>query len=177
MAAQDYIKIALLYFLLLFVQVNVLNHLDFDVPFMALVHPMVVFYVIIIMPRMNEAAYLALAFCTGFFMDSFYHTQGLHSFGFVLIAFIRQPLLNYLKLNEEQRETALPHISFLGLRRFVIYSLLMSLTYHIFTVMLAVFSFQAFQSSLSRIFMSTLLSVFFFVVLDIIFFRKSQNAQ
>jgi rod shape-determining protein MreD len=120
---------------------------------------------------MSRNLLMLLAFLVGLFYDIFYFTPGVHAAACVLIAFIRDPVLNLIKPEEEGIEGAV-HISYLGFARYLYYILFISIIFHLCVTFLIIFSFKEIGNSLLRAGLGTMLSVVLIYTLDILFYYR-----
>jgi rod shape-determining protein MreD len=168
----DIIKYVFLLILLLLVQVFVLDNIFL----FSFAHPVVFFFLLLVMPRMPEWLYLIAAFFVGLIFDSFYYTPGVNAAACVLIAFFRTPTLKYLKSTEEE-EVIKPHIFYLGFANFFNFTIVMSLLFHLASGFLSIFSFNEIFFTLFRVIVNAFLSVLLFFILDILFFYRKGKQE
>ncbi|MCX6350758.1 MAG: hypothetical protein NTX03_02735 [Bacteroidetes bacterium] len=164
---RDILKYSFLFLFLMLLQVFVFNKIFV----LQIASPIIFFYIILVMPRMPHWIFLPLAFLIGIILDSFAYTPGVFTAPCVLLAYIRNPLLRFLKKMSDD-EIANMHTSFLGIAPFLTYISIMSVIFHLYLSLLAAFTFSNFSYTLTRIFLNTLLSIFFIFLLDVIFFYR-----
>jgi rod shape-determining protein MreD len=161
------IRYTVMFVLLLCLQIFVLDNIFI----FREARPVVFFFFILVLPRFSRSWLMVIAFLMGLFYDIFYQTYGVHAFALVLIAFLRDPVLNTLKSEEEGIEGAV-HISYLGFARYFYYIFFISLIFHLCVTFLIVFSFSEVGNSLVRAGIGTVLSVILIYLLDILFFYR-----
>lgn len=113
---------------------------------------------------------LLLAFISGFSIDFFTDTPGLHAAATTLIGYLRTPVL-YLVSGRGSDMAEYPTLKNNGLRWFLVYSVLLVLIHHFFLFYMEVFSFTGFFRTLIRVIFSTILSVFVIVLSQFLIFR------
>ena len=81
------------FIVLITIQILVMN----NVLFMGYINPFIYILFLLLLPfDTSRWLILILAFCLGISVDAFQNTMGLHDFSCVLIAYCRQPILNFL---------------------------------------------------------------------------------
>ena len=81
------------FIVLITIQILVMN----NVLFMGYINPFIYILFLLLLPfDTSRWLILILAFCLGMSVDAFQNTMGLHTFSCVLIAYCRQPILNFL---------------------------------------------------------------------------------
>lgn len=113
---------------------------------------------------------LLLAFISGFSIDFFTDTPGLHAAATTMIGYLRTPVL-YLVSGRGSDMAEYPTLKNNGLRWFLVYSVLLVLIHHFFLFYMEVFSFTGFFRTLIRVIFSTILSVFVIVLSQFLIFR------
>jgi hypothetical protein len=137
---------------LLLFQVAVLN----QVSLFGLARPMVYPLIILLLPfGMNRMVVMLLALLTGFAVDSFTNTPGLHAGSLVLLAWLRPHVAALLTPHAGYESGDKPRLFSLGAVWFVSYATLLLAAHHVFFFLLEVFSLAA----LPRILIMTILSV------------------
>jgi rod shape-determining protein MreD len=166
------IRYFLIFVMLLFMQVFVLDNIPPVVPF---ARPVLFFFFVLVLPQMPSWSFMLLGFLIGFIFDIFYQTPGINSAACVLLAFIRNPLLKIFKDDEEDVEYGI-HVSYLGFSRFFFYILFTSFIFHLVIILLSVFSFAELGQTLLRIGINTAFSVILIYIFEIIFFYRKAAA-
>lgn len=165
--ARIWIKYLLLYLFVVLVQVLILNQLQVS----GYLNPYFYMLFILLLP-VSTPRYLVLllAFFTGFTIDFFTDTPGLHAAATTLLGYLRTPVL-YLVSGRGSDIAEYPSLKNNGLRWFLIYSVLLVLVHHFFLFYMEVFSFTGFFRTLIRAIFSTILSVFVIVLSQFLIFR------
>ncbi len=165
--ARIWIKYLLLYLFVVLVQVLILNQLQVS----GYLNPYFYMLFILLLP-VSTPRYLVLflAFFTGFTIDFFTDTPGLHAAATTLLGYLRTPVL-YLVSGRGSDIAEYPSLKNNGLRWFLVYSVLLVLVHHFFLFYMEVFSFTGFFRTLIRAIFSTILSVFVIVLSQFLIFR------
>ena len=165
--ARIWIKYLLLYLFVVLVQVLILNQLQVS----GYLNPYFYMLFILLLP-VSTPRYLVLflAFFTGFTIDFFTDTPGLHAAATTLLGYLRTPVL-YLVSGRGSDIAEYPSLKNNGLRWFLIYSVVLVLVHHFFLFYMEVFSFTGFFRTLIRAIFSTILSVFVIVLSQFLIFR------
>lgn len=138
------LKYSLLFFILLIVQVFILNGLNF----LGYATPFIYIYFILKLPvGTNKNLVILLSFLLGLGIDIFCNTPGIIAAPSVLIAFLRPFLIKALTTLDvgENRE---PSISLFGLGPFLRYVGILIVIHHSFLLSLEYFSLSLFNSML-----------------------------
>lgn len=165
--ARIWIKYFLMFIFVVLIQVLILNQLQIS----GYLNPYFYVLFILLLP-VSTPRYLVLllAFISGFSIDFFTDTPGLHAAATTLIGYLRTPVL-YLVSGRGSDMAEYPTLKNNGLRWFLVYSVLLVLIHHFFLFYLEVFSFTGFFRTLIRVIFSTILSVFVIVLSQFLIFR------
>lgn len=160
--------------LLLLLQIFVFDNISQ----LIIIRPVIFFFIVMILPKIPSVFYLLLAFAIGISYDFFSGspTPGLHAAGCVLIAYIRQPLLNFF-MDEDEAENSNIHITSIGFRKFFFVILTCSFFFHVVTAFLEVFSFKELLDTAMRISVGTVVSVALIYLADILLFYRKAALQ
>lgn len=142
------------FFLLVLVQVFVLN----NIRLLGYINPYIYILFIFVLPvRFSRATTLILAFLLGLIIDSFSNTPGMHTFATVLVAFLRNPVINIFTTIEEG---ANPEPSFytFGVITFIKYIITLVLIHHTAFFFLEIFTFEGIGQTFLRIILNTLIT-------------------
>lgn len=126
------------------------------------------FYILFILMlpiNLNRNFTVLISFITGLVMDMFCNTYGLHASACLVLALVRPILLDRLfqsKLKENNK-TLTPSLSVLGVRSFLIYTLICTIIYNIYFYIIKVWSFQ--PSKLFFTFMNIVVGIIISMVL------------
>ena len=163
-----FIKYALMFLLILFLQRFVLDQVPQIIPYSKLD----LFFVFLIMlPGLPTVWLMLIGFAGGLVFDIFYGTPGINAAACILIAYIKDPLLNLFKDDKENVEYS-AHIAYLGFAKFFFFILTLSVIFHLVAEFLSVFSFEDAGQTLLRILINAILSVILIYIYEIIFFYR-----
>ena len=150
-----FIQNILSFVVLVLFQVLALN----NVQFLGFINPYIYILFIIALPvRTPRWLSLILAFILGLTIDIFSNTLGMHAFATVLIAFLRNGIINLFIVLEENDNPA-PSFRSLGVAAYVKYMVLMVLIHHFCLFFLEAFSFAHPGLILSKIALSSIVTI------------------
>jgi len=115
---------------------------------------------------------LLLSFLTGLFVDLFYDTAGVHAASCVAIMYLRPRIVALLTPLGGYDEIADLSINAMGIRWFIIFTLLFTFVHLTFVFMLEAFSFSYFYWTMLKVITSTLFSSFMIIVFQFLVFTK-----
>ena len=155
--------------LLIALQLLIFNNIEFS----GYVNPFVYLMFILILPvSIPSWILLLLSFFTGFVIDLFSGTLGVHAFATVLAGFVRPWVLS-LNVTAEAAETEMSPSSYRsGLRWFLIYTVTIVLVHHLALFFVEIFSLRHFLHTVLRVLLSTAVTSFFIVLFDFIRSRR-----
>jgi hypothetical protein len=167
---NNFIKYSLAFVVLIVVQLLIFNNIEFS----GYVNPYIYVMFILILPvSIPSWLLLVLSFLTGFVIDVFSGTMGVHAFATVMTGFVRPWVLS---LNVTAEAAAGPDMSpssqTSGLRWFFIYTVTLVFIHHITLFYIELFSLRNFFHTLLRVLLSTAFTTFFIILFDIIRPRK-----
>jgi len=140
---------------LMLVQVLVLN----NVQFLGFINPYIYVLFIISLPvKTPRWLSLILAFILGITIDVFTNTLGLHAFACVLIAFLRNSLINIFAHNEDNINFT-PSFNTFGTADYIKYVFISVLIHHFTLYYMEVFSFANFWITAYRALISSLITI------------------
>jgi rod shape-determining protein MreD len=151
--------------LLITLQLLIFNNIEFS----GYVNPFVYVMFILILPvAIQSWILLLLSFLTGFVIDLFCGTLGVHVFATVLAGFVRPWVLS-LNVTAEGAEAEMSPSSYRsGLRWFLIYTFTVVLVHHLALFFVEIFSLRHFFETLLRVLVSTTVTTFFIILFDFI---------
>jgi len=153
--------------LLILVQVFVLN----NIRLLGYINPYIYILFIFLLPvKFSRAGSLVLAFILGMIIDAFSNTPGMHTFATVLIAFLRNPVINIFITIEEGANPEPSFYSF-GVAAFIKYIITLVFIHHSAFFFLEIFTFVGVGQTLLRIFLNTLITSI--ILLGINSFKKT----
>lgn len=117
----------------------------------------------------------ALAFILGLTIDAFYDTPGLHAGACVLLAFVRILFISITVQKEGFDNEPEPTLSIMGFRWFLTYAAVLTVIHHFFLFNLEAFSLSQFESTISRVLLSSLFTVFLMLISGLLFFKRKER--
>lgn len=157
-------------YIISFVVLIVLQLLIFNnIQFSGFINPYVYVMFILILPMAIPTwVLLLLSFMTGFVIDIFAGTMGVHAFATVMAGFARPWVLSLNITSEASEPETSPSSHNSGLRWFFIYTVTVVFIHHFTLFFVEVFSFTNFFHTILRVLLSTLVTTFFIILFDII---------
>ena len=159
------IRYAGAFVLLITLQLLIFNNIEFS----GYVNPFVYVMFILILPvAIPSWILLVLSFLTGFIIDLFCGTLGVHAFATVLAGFVRPWVLS-LNVTADGAEAEMSPSSYRsGFRWFLIYTVTVVLVHHLALFLVEIFSLRYFFQTLLRVLLSTAVTTFFSILFDFI---------
>jgi rod shape-determining protein MreD len=152
--------------LLIVLQLLIFNNIEFS----GYINPFVYVMFILILPvSIPSWILLLLSFLTGFVVDLFSGTMGVHVFATVMAGFVRPWVLSVNVTSETVEAEMSPSSYRSGLRWFFVYTVTVVLVHHLALFFVEIFSLRNFLHTLLRVVLSTAVTTFFIVLFD--FFR------
>jgi rod shape-determining protein MreD len=152
------------FIVLVLAQVFVLN----NIRFIGFINPYIYILFILLLPvRFPRWLSLILGFIIGLIIDSFTNTPGVHTAATVLMAYLRNPVINVF-INLEEGVNPVPGFFSFGIASFVKYITSMVLIHHTAFYFLEVFSFDTPGQTLLRILLNSLITLFLLFGLQLI---------
>ena len=149
---------------LVLLQLVVLNNIQFS----GYVNPFIYIYLLLVIPvDTDNLVLLLIAFVTGFIMDIFGGTPGMHASAMVAAGFLRPFILRAVAVRDGYEKGSVPSVSEFGLRWFLVYSLMMILVHHFVLFYMEVFSFAGFFHTLLRVLLSVIFTFVSVVLLEV----------
>lgn len=149
--------------LLITLQLVIFNNIEFS----GYVNPFVYLMFILILPvSIPSWILLLLSFLTGFVIDLFSGTLGVHAFACVLAGFVRPWVLSLNVTAEAAEGDMSPSSHRSGLRWFMIYVVTLVLVHHLALFFVELFSLRHFLHTVLRVLLSTAVTTFFIVLFD-----------
>lgn len=122
----------------------------------------------------NRVWLLLLGFITGFTVDMFYDTVGIHAAASVLLAFLRPHVLNLLTPRDGYDSSDSVNIHLMGWRWFLAYSFTLILLHHTAVFFLETINFQTVWYTAGKALFSTLFTATVTVILQLLFFSPKR---
>ncbi|CAN5566489.1 hypothetical protein BH10BAC3_BH10BAC3_31750 [soil metagenome] len=162
------IKQIIRFIFFILVQALVLSHMP---PVHRFITPYLYFLFILWLPFYTSRVWvLVIGFITGFALDMFTKTPGLHASACLIVAFLR-PFLITLLVPRETKELTLgsPGIKSMGGASYAVYVVLLTLFHHTWIVMLETMQYPSFGYFFGKIFFSGLVSLLLILVTEMLF--------
>ncbi len=164
-----YLRIVVRFIVLVLFQVLVLNNIRFG----GYINPYLYVLFILLLPYETPGwLLLILAFLTGYTIDTFTNTPGMHAAASVFMAFSRPAVLKLLRITTEDDPGSCPGIADLGFRIFTTYALLLVFIHHLVLFLLEIFRFSEILLTLTRAGLSTVLTLLLIIIAQYLFYRK-----
>lgn len=167
------VKQILRFILFILLQVVVLSHMP---PLHRFITPYLYFLFLLWMPfNTNRSLLLIVGFITGFSLDFFLNSPGLHAAPCVLIAFIR-PFMITLLVPRETKELGFgsPSVRTMGLAPYALYVTVLTLFHHILLVLLQFMHFPSFSFFFGKILFTTLVSLVLIAITELLFNKRGK---
>jgi rod shape-determining protein MreD len=150
---------------LIVLQLLIFNNIEFS----GFVNPYIYVMFILILPMAIPSwILLLLSFVTGFVIDLFSGTMGVHAFATVMAGFARPWILSVNVTSEASEPEMSPSSHTSGLRWFFIYAVTVVFIHHLSLFFIEVLSFRNFFHTLLRVLLSTAVTTFFVILFDFI---------
>ncbi|HPK08699.1 MAG TPA: hypothetical protein PK147_01290 [Saprospiraceae bacterium] len=119
----NFVKLLIRAAVLIAIQVLLLKRISFSLGDFSYVHFFIYPLFILLLPfNQSRTLYLILGFILGLTIDMFYNTPGVHAAATVLMAYLREPILNWIAPYQGYPADATPTIAKMGLVWFFSYS-------------------------------------------------------
>ena len=165
------IKNIIRFLLLLIIQVFLLNKMNL----FGYLNPFIYVLFIILLPlKTNRILMLFIAFLTGFTIDFFGSTPGLHSSATLLIAFLRPGLLKIFFGKIEFTQDEEPGIAKLGFFGFFKYALVMVIVHHFSLFFLEILSLSKITLILKNTLFNSLATMILIYIYIFLFTRNKK---
>ncbi|MDH6355573.1 rod shape-determining protein MreD [Dysgonomonas sp. PH5-45] len=159
--ASNFLKLSLLFVILVLLQVLVLNQISF----LGYATPFLYIYFIIKLPiGINRYYATLLGFIMGFTIDVFCNTPGVNAAATTFVAFFAQSIQN-LFFQREDHDSFVPSLSLLNLD-FAKYMVTMVLLHHVALLLIESFSYQNIDIVLLRIVLSSALTCILILAIE-----------
>jgi len=154
------------FILLILIQVFVLN----NIRFLGFINPYIYILFIFMLPvKFPRWLSLILAFVMGIIIDAFSNTYGIHAFSAVLIAYLRNPVINIFTSIEEGANPV-PSFYTFGVAAFIKYIVTLVIIHHTTFFFLEIFGFENIGQTLLKIILNAFVTIV--IILGIHSFKK-----
>ena len=167
------ISVNLLRFIILtFMQVMVLDNIHLHGLFNPYIYPLF----ILMLPLEAPAWFvIMLGFFSGWVIDLYSHTGGVHASASVLTAFLRPYLLQLLKPTVGYQPEDRASVSSMGFLWFFTYCSILIFLHHLWLFIAESFSFTQFIFVLEKIAVSSAVSIAIILILQYLFYRRNSR--
>lgn len=163
------------FFILLFVQVLVLDQIEISGPVNGYFNAYLYILFLLMLPvNTNRLLLLLLSFLTGLSIDMFTGTAGMHASACLVLGFARPGFLNLLAPREGYESTLRLSVQGMGASTFLVYTSLMTLLHHLVLYLLEAFTFLNFFDLLLRVISSTIFTMLLIVFSQILTQRSRE---
>ena len=112
------------------------------------------------------------SFLLGLSIDIFSDSLGMHAFASVSIAFLRPYVLNFISPRDGYEPGTFPRIFYFGFLWFAKYSIIIIFVHHFFYFLIEAFSFQGFDFTMIKVFLSSIFTFIVVILSQYLIFRK-----
>ncbi|MGF1635862.1 MAG: Rod shape-determining protein MreD [Cyclobacteriaceae bacterium] len=169
MNSRNYILQAIILILYLLAQIVLFNELILFRSAFAFVY---VAFILLLPLEASRVAVLFLAFITGFLLDIFSDTLGIHSAACVLIAFLRPNWLNVITPRGGYDSVSVPALKVLGFQWFITYIFPIIFVHHFALFYIEAGGFHMFFTVLGKVLISTFFNTFLIILVQYLFYRN-----
>lgn len=132
-------------------------------------------FILLLPVDMSVLALMALGFITGFTVDIFYNSMGIHASACVFIMFIRNYWLNLITPQGGYDSGAMPSIELNGWQWFFGYALPLVLVHHLILFFVEAFGFGLFGFTLWKALLSTIFTMVIILIVQFIFYKRKRS--
>ena len=166
---KDFGKYAVMFVVLVLVQVLILNNIQFS----GLINPYVYILFVLLLPfTIPGYLLLGISFILGISVDIFSNTPGIHAGATVLLGFVRPALARLISSREIIEKGNTPGMSQLGFASFLKYTVIAVLIHHLFLFYAEAFSFGSFFETFLRYVLSSFFSILIILGSQFIVFKN-----
>jgi hypothetical protein len=170
----DVIKNIIRFFILVFVQILILNNVNFS----GYINPYLYILIILMMPFDTPKWLLLMAsFLTGFTIDIFSNSAGMHAAACTFMGYLRPFVLKLMQPREGYEFNSSPSFNDMGPNWFLTYATIMVLVHHFAYFFIEVFRFSEFFSTFFRIILSSIVTMILILITQLLFSRKREVSK
>lgn len=166
------IQLICYFFLLILVEVFVVNKLQLSI---YLVPHVYVLFVLLLPSKLPKAYVLLLSFLLGTVIDLFLHTNGIHAAAVTFIGLLRNFLLPYVISIDQQDSDVIPSIRTMSWKKNITYVSILVFMHQLVLHSLSYFKLSAIFIVLAKTLASTILSVLLILMLQLILFNRQKK--
>ena len=156
------------------IQGLVLNHMNIS----GYLNPLLYVMFILLLPfGISKQWVLVLAFITGYAVDLFSGTPGMHAAALVFAAFLRPFLINAVTRQDDLEAGASPTIKDMGFRWVFVYSTILVVIHHMIFFFIESFRISEFLQTATRALLSSLMTLVLIMLIQVLFFSGSGSKR
>jgi rod shape-determining protein MreD len=156
------LRYSLIIIALILLQILLFNNIQFS----GYVNPYVYIMAIMVLPvALPQWIILIIAFLTGFLVDLFSGSPGMHTAATVLAGFIRPYVLSLISPRDGYEQGSDLSMRIYGIRWFFTYTIIIVVIHHLTLFYLEVFRFAGFFRTLLRVILSSIVTVGFIMLI------------
>ena len=118
---------------------------------------------------------MLLGFVTGFVIDIFYDSLGIHAASCVFIMFLRPYLVNLMTPIGGYDMGLIPTLKIMGLEWFSLYAFVMIFIHHLALFFIEAGGFHMFWFTLSKVFFSSILTFIVIIIIQYMFYSQRRG--
>jgi rod shape-determining protein MreD len=166
------------FFLLIFLQVLVLDQLEISGPVNGYFNAYLYILFILMLPvNINKLFLLFLSFITGLTIDLFTGTPGMHAAASLVIAFLRPSFLHVIAPREGYESTVRLTMQGMGGSTFLVYAGVLTFVHHLCLLLIEAFNFLNFFDLLLRVLTCSVFTMVLIVMSQILSQRSKGGAE
>ena len=127
--------------------------------------------------QMPPVLLLLVAFVTGFTLDIFYDTGGIHAAATVLLAYLRPYILLLLTPRDGYDQNDSVNLHMMGWRWFLVYSFILIFLHHLTFFFLELAGIKLIGFTLLKIVVSTLFTGIVMIIIQLLFFSRRRSSR
>jgi len=131
--------------------------------------------IVIINPKTNIFLLFLLAFATGLIIDVFRDTPGINASSLLVLAFLKNPLLDLMFDKDDIDETKDINIYSLGVSKFLIFAFILLFIQHIWFYIIEYSSFYMFMNIIIKSIINSVLATFILLIIQYLFVNYKHN--
>jgi rod shape-determining protein MreD len=150
-------------------QILVLNHINLG----GFINPYIYVLFLLILPfEIPGWALLLVSFGTGFTIDWFSHTAGMHTFTCTLVGYLRIHILKMFAPRDGYESGIQPNARFMGFNWFIRYATVIVVVHHFVLFFVESFTFHLFFATLLRIILSSIATLVIIALSQLLIMKR-----
>ena len=164
-----FFRYLLMWVILVLIQVLLLNHIQIS----GFLNPYFYVLFILLLPfETPKYLLLILGFITGFSIDAFSNTPGIHASATTFMAFLRPYVIGVTSTREAPDINTSPTINQMGLAWFFKYTVILVVAHHLFLFFIDAFSLKGFLFTLVRCILSAAFTITLIILSQFLFYKE-----